>query len=139
MKVYEHNDYNKYMAIQRNHAAEHIKLLKKQSGVDDLELLDGDALGWVKKEYLDRIFSKLQEYVDFSSTTPTVICHGVRCGYESKYFMDKFGVDNVYSTDLADVFLFDRKHFFIQDSPSLTAFIVYIQAIKNQGLQLRIW
>ena len=119
MKVYEHNDYNKYVSIQKNHAAEHVELLKKQFGTDGFKLLDGDALGWVKKEYLDRIFTKLQGYLNSNIVNPTMICHGVRCGYEAKYFMDRFGVDSVYSTDLADVFMFDRKHFFVQDFDKL--------------------
>lgn len=115
MKLYTHNDYKKYVEIQKTHVSSHIGKLKKRG----IKASNGDNLGWVKKEYLDRIIDKVKDYLNLN-TIEFIICHAVRCGYESKYFMDKFGVERVFSTDLqGDAFMFDRTNFYAQDFDTL--------------------
>lgn len=111
MELYNHNNYDKYVKTQRQHVTNHCNNLRKRKTKPD----DYDNIGWVKKKYLDRIYEEIRNRLDLDKID-AVICHAVRCGYESKYFMDKFGVDKVYSTDLSsEAFMFDRKHFYVQD------------------------
>lgn len=111
MKLYDHGDYKKYIEIQKTHVSKHINRLKKEG----INASNDDSLGWVKEEYLNRIINKASDYLNLESIE-FIICHGVRCGYESKYFMDKFGSEKVFSTDLSnDAFMFDRTNFYAQD------------------------
>jgi len=115
VKRYIHNNYKKYVNIQKKHVSNHMNALK-EAGINDP---NGDGSGWVKKEYLDRIVDKAGDYLNLDDID-FIICHGVRCGYESKYFMDKFGPEKVFSTDLSgDAFMFDRANFYAQDFDTL--------------------
>lgn len=118
MKVYKHKNYEEYLNIQKKHVKNHISKVKKKIDIGNIKIDDFDNIGWIKTKDLNRLYFYLNKYIDMGNIDK-MICHGVRCGYESKYFMDKIGVDKVYSTDLSDVFLFDKRNFYKQDFDEL--------------------
>jgi hypothetical protein len=113
MKLYRHNNYEDYKRSQKSHVSNHQRIVKSKGLTSE----SGEKLGWAKDEHLDYIFKGICSYL--GEDPKLMICHGVRNGYESKFFMDRIGADNVFSTDLANVFMYDKKNFFPKDFDSV--------------------
>ena len=109
MKLHEYSNYDEYIKIQKSHVTNNQRIIKQKRYDAD----SGEKLGWAKEDHLIDIYNKF--LILKPNNKAQIICHGVRNGYESKFFMDKFGLNNVYSTDLFDVFKFDKTNFRMQD------------------------
>lgn len=109
MKIYKHDNYDQYIKIQRQHVNNHQKLLQQNNLTAD----DGDVIGWATDEHLTYVYDRFCYYN--KSTNPLILCHGVRNGYEVSFFRKCVGFNNVFSTDLFDVFMYDKTNFFVQD------------------------
>lgn len=105
MKI-KKNNYEKYQKAQKKMVKRHQKKLKSKQLTEECS--------FATKEHLDFVIEKFKEHKGNISDSK-IICHGVRNGYESKFFMDHFSNDNVYSTDIIDTFMLDKTNFFEQD------------------------
>lgn len=142
MKVHQHNNYATYKRVQALHVANHQRIIKRKG----LTKESGEKLGWAKDSHLIDIHEGIVHHLD--RELELIICHGVRNGYEAKFFMDRLGIDNVFSTDLSNVFMFDKRNFFPKDFDSVVELWIekfdalYSNSVdhsRNPADTLRVW
>ena len=142
MKIFEHANYDHYKRAQSSHVENHQRIIKQRGLTEE----SGEALGWAKDSHLIEINNTIERLL--GNYRFNIICHGVRNGYEAKFFMDRIGIDRAYSTDLSNVFMFNRTNFFHQDFDTVVeswegAFdALYSNSVdhsRNPGKTLGMW
>ncbi len=96
MELYEHTNYDFYVAVQRK-----LTRRKTDSGKKYFSWCDEEMMSWVNE--------RLHTY---KSNIETILCHGCRCGTEVDVLTRLNPTAKVFGTDIyGEAFKFDRTYF----------------------------